>query len=230
MCTAFIKNGDDLLYGYNLDIDPAVWNYSLIIKKNIFSVGIKVGKTLYYTHGVNSCGNFGNLPYMNGETGTSTRDKDIYRIDLLVDRYIKNKISYGDITEIINTKKVINLPNVSLHSLIGDKNGNILLIEPDYGYKKNEKNYAVASNFPIIPTLDDYTNPFYGKDRYDKATEILEKSDNTFSVYDGLKLLKEVSQTGQWGTRISFVYSRNKNAVYYCFDGNFDEIKIKSFL
>ena len=33
MCTAIAKKGTDVLYGYNLDIDPAVWSYKLIKKK-----------------------------------------------------------------------------------------------------------------------------------------------------------------------------------------------------
>ena len=47
MCTGFMKKGEDLLYGFNLDIDPAVWTFSLYKNKEIFTVGIKVGSTLY---------------------------------------------------------------------------------------------------------------------------------------------------------------------------------------
>ncbi len=67
MCTSFAFRGKDLLYGYSLDIDPAVWNFSLKKNKNIFTVVITVGKTTYYSHGVNSLGHFANVPYMNGE-------------------------------------------------------------------------------------------------------------------------------------------------------------------
>jgi hypothetical protein len=80
-----------------------------------------------------------------------------------------------------------------------------------------------------LTELSDYSNPFYGKDRYDKALSVLQKSNEDFNVADALDLLKQVKQEGQWGTKISFVYSRNENAVYYCLDGNFDDIRIHRF-
>ncbi len=67
MCTAIAYKGDDLLYGFNMDIDPEVWHYSIHKTKFLFAVGITVGKTTYYVHGVNKNGSFGNVPYMNGE-------------------------------------------------------------------------------------------------------------------------------------------------------------------
>ena len=52
-------------------------------------------------------------------------------------------------------------------------------------------------------------------DRYDAALSILRESGDDFSARDALKLLDAVKQTGHWGTRVSFVYSGNENAVYY---------------
>ncbi|MGN0518104.1 MAG: hypothetical protein ACI4II_05220 [Acutalibacteraceae bacterium] len=226
MCTGFIKKGDDLLFGFNLDIDPNVWNYGLYMTKNYFTVGIKVGKTLYFTHGVNKDGHFGNVPYMNGSVDSKRKViKNSVRIDLITDRYIRNKYSFDDVLDIVKTKTVVNIPNGSMQSLLGDAQGNILLVEPDYGYKRIDENYAVITNFPLLTTLDDYSSPFYGKDRYDRVTEVLSASDNTFSPMDGIELLRSVKCDGKWGTRISFVYSKNENCVYYCLDGDFNNIK-----
>ena len=66
---------------------------------------------------------------------------------------------------------------------------------------------------------------YYGKDRYDRAMELLRSSNDDFSVSDGLKLLEAVKQVGTWATRVSFVYSRNENAVYYAIEGDFENIK-----
>ena len=74
-----------------------------------------------------------------------------------------------------------------------------------------------------------HNNPFYGKDRYDKATQILKESKNSFSVDDALNLLKQCKQEGQWGTKVSFVYSKNNNVVYYCLNGNFNEVLVHNF-
>lgn len=224
MCTAIAKRGKDTLYGYNLDIDPAVWDYKLRKTPELFSVVIKVGSTSYCTHGVNSKGQFANLPYMNGEEGTLGVGKNRYRLDLLVDRYIKGLLSYGDVLETVQSKTITNLPKCSMHSLFGDKDGHLLLVEPGLGHKEFKEDFAVVSNFPLLVIPGSFDNPFYGKDRYDTATKVLAKSDETFSVSDALSLLESVKQTGQWGTKLSFVYSKNENAVYYCEDGNFDDI------
>lgn len=229
MCTAIAKKGTDVLYGYNLDIDPAVWSYKLIKKKEYFSVGITVGSKTYLTHGVNNKGQFGNLPYMNGEVFAVPKGVRRERIDLLNDKYIRGKYSFEDVGRIIREATVVNIPAATMHSLIGNRDGDFLVIEPGYGFRQCEDDFAVVCNFPILTELSDYSNPFYGKDRYDKALSVLQKSNEDFNVADALDLLKQVKQEGQWGTKISFVYSRNENAVYYCLDGNFDDIRIHRF-
>ena len=230
MCTGFVRKGKDLIYGFNLDIDPNVWNFRLYKTDSYFTVGIKVGSTVYFTHGVNSKGNFSNLPYMNGLQQNIKSVKPTARVDLLTDRYIRGKYSYSDIEEIVSAKNVVNFKDNSMHSLLCDSEGHIMLIEPGYGIKQITSDYGLIANFPILADLTDFSNPFYGKDRYDKAEEILKHSDDDFNVQDGLALLKQVRQIGQWGTKISFVYSRNENAVYYCLDGNFEKIEKHKFV
>lgn len=229
MCTAIAFKGNDLLYGFNMDLDPAVWHYSIRKTKSLFAVGITVGKTTYYVHGVNSSGHFGNTPYMNGESFPVPRGARRERIDLMNDRYIRGKYSFGDIEKIVRTKALVNIPAATMHSLIGNENGDFLLVEPGYGCKKVEENYAVLSNFPVLTTLSDPDNPFYGKDRYDRAVSVLSKADAAFSAEDALRLLCDVKQGGQWATRVSFVYSRNRNTVYSCLEGDFSRVEAHTF-
>jgi len=75
---------------------------------------------------------------------------------------------------------IVTVPSATMHSLIGNHDGDFLIIEPGYGFRQ---------------------------------------CDDDFSVANTLDLLKQVKQEGQWGTKISFVYSRNENAVYYCLAG-----------
>ena len=226
MCTAFIHRGEDLLFGYNLDLDPAVWKYKLCKKSDLFTVTITMGKTVYYTHGVNAAGQFGNLPYMNGEDmGHMGVGRGQYRLDLLVDRYIRGRLSYPELLDIAEHKTLVSPAGASFHSLIGDGEGHMLLLEPSYGRREWDGDYACVTNFPLLPTLNDYSNPFYGKERYDTACDILSAASDGFSALDGMALLEKVKQEGQWGTRLSFVYSRKENAVYYCEDGDFGRIE-----
>ena len=220
MCTAIAKKGNDILYGFNLDIDPAAWNFDLYKTKNVFSVGITVGRTTYYTHGVNRLGHFGCVPYMNGERFPVPKGLRRERIDLLTDRYLRGKYSFADVDEILKTKALTSVPAATLHSLFGDREGNFRIAEPGYGCRTVTENYAVLTNFPVLTALPDYSSPFYGKDRYDKALSVLQSSGDDFSVDDALGLLSSVCQGGQWATRVSFVYSANENAVSYFRNGD----------
>lgn len=229
MCTAIAYKGNDLLYGFNLDIDPEAWNFSLHKTTSLFAVGITVGKTTYYVHGVNSKGHFGNVPYMNGERFPVPKGARRERIDLMSDRYLRGKYSFADVEEILRTKTVVNIPEATMHSLIGNENGEFLIVEPGYRCEKVKKRYAVLTNFPVFTTLPDYANAFYGKDRYDRANAVLSRAGDDFSAEDALRLLYETKQEGKWGTRISFVWSQNRNAVYYFPDGDLSRLETHVF-
>ena len=229
MCTAIAYKGNDLLYGFNLDIDPEVWNFSVRKTKSYFAVGITVGKSTYLVHGVNKNGCFGNTPYMNGESFLPPKGARRERIDLMSDRYIRGKYSFADIEEILRTKAVCNIPAATMHSLIGNERGELLIVEPGYGYKKVDGQYAVLTNFPVLTELPDYSDPFYGKDRYDRAVSVLSEAGDDFSAEDALRLLYETRQTGRWATRVSFVYSRNRNTVTFFRDGNCSQIETHRF-
>lgn len=230
MCTAITKKGNDLIFGYNLDLDPAEWQYRLCRRPDYFAVGITVGKTTYLTHGVNRQGNFSDLPYLNGESFSVPRAARRERIDLMTDRYIRGKYCYSDIETILQAKILVPAPAATMHSLLGSGQGDLWILEPGYGCKRVEDDYAVLTNFPVLMPPDDLKCPFFGKDRYDKAVSLLRQSGDDFSAADALELLRQVRQEGRWGTRLSFAYSRNENAVYYTENGDFSRISVHRFL
>lgn len=228
MCTGFVKKTeDDIIYGYNLDIDPEVWNYGLYKTRNCFSVCITVGSTRYLTHGVNRFGSFACLPYMNGPGTVKPFSGKKERIDLLADRFIRNKYTCENVCAILDERRIVNAKNADLHALIADRNGNILLIEPGLGFKRIEDNSAVIANFPLLAIPED-DSPFYGTDRYSAVAEALSQS-VCFGVKDTVELLKAVSQNGKWGTRLSFVYSLKENTVYYVQNNEFGKLEKHCF-
>ena len=228
MCTAMYYRGDDTVYGFNLDIDPQVWNFRVIATKACFSVGITVGSTTYLTHGVTADGRFANLPYMNGAPFTPPRGARRRRIDLLVDRYLRGKYTFGDLDDFTEKGAVVSPPAASMHALFADGEGRAMIVEPGYGRRKVTENHAVLTNFPVLANLTDFSNPFYGKDRYDVAADAL-RSCADFSAADALRLLEQVKVTGRWGTRVSFVYSQKERAVWYALDGDFSKIQKHGF-
>jgi len=229
MCTAIAKKGNDLIYGFNLDIDPAAWNFALYRNDRYFTVGITVGRTLYFTHGVTAAGRFGNVPYMNGESFPVPRGMRRARLDQMMDRYIRGAYSFEDVAEITRTKAVVSVPATTLHALVGSERGELLIVEPGYGTQTVTEDYAVLTNFPLLAGLRDFSNPFYGKERYDTARSALRESGPDFSADDAMRLLAQVKQEGQWGTRISFAYSQRENAVHYCLNGDFSDLRIHRF-
>lgn len=225
MCTAIAHKGNDLIYGYNLDVDPAVWQFSVRKTSSVFALAVTVGKREYFVHGVNKNGQFGNVPYMNGEDFPAPRGVRRERIDLMSDRYIRGKYSFADVEKILRTKTVVNIPAATMHSLLGSGGGELLIVEPGYGYKKVEEPFAVLANFPVLTELSDYSNPFFGKERYDRAVAALSRAGADLSAEDALGVLYEARQEGPWGTRVSFVYSRNENCVYYFTDGDISRVE-----
>lgn len=229
MCTAIAFKGNDLIYGFNLDVDPEVWQFSVHKTGSVFALGVTVGKTTYFVHGVNRSGQFGNTPYMNGETFPAPRGVRRERIDLMNDRYIRGKYSFADVEEILRTKALTCIPAATMHSLIGSPSGDFIIAEPGYGCKRVEEHFAVLTNFPVLTELKDASNPFYGKDRYDAALAALSAAGADFSAEDALRVLYDARQEGQWATRVTFVYSRNRNAVDYFLNGDIDHIETHAF-
>lgn len=152
MCTAIVFKGKDLVYGFNLDIDPNVWNYDVYMTKKYFSVGITDGSTTYLTHGVTSDGVFVNIPYMNGPQEEHTVGLQKHRIDLIVDKILRGKMNISEVKDILYSDKqcIVNPKNLSFHSLLSDCNGDTLLVEPGIEYKEICEKYCVITNFSVM--------------------------------------------------------------------------------
>lgn len=236
MCTGFVRKGKDMIVGFNMDINIGAMEYEIVANEEQFYVNVKndlVGETR--AQGINHLGNFASqLNNMNCTKAPFKIGDNIVPLYDIVNDYIVAKITYNDILKIVNEKEIVNMPDkaiditcVAMHSLITDRKGNIMIIEPGNGYAVIKDKYAVLSNFAFLESQADLTPEnygYYGKDRYDKAMDILKKSNDDFSVEDGLALLSEVKQVGNWATRVSFVYSYNENAVYYVIENDFEHV------
>ena len=67
MCTRFVYNGNDMITGFNFDIDLSVWNHKVITEKERFYIGILRPDGRYHSyHGINKNGNVGTLLYVHG--------------------------------------------------------------------------------------------------------------------------------------------------------------------
>jgi hypothetical protein len=225
MCTGFIKRGRDVVFGFNMDLSDGLWDFSVCPKKDAFYVGIRVNGKLYKTHGVNARGQFANMPYMNApERGAYRRGRGYRRLDLLVSGYISGKLDYPEVRAVAGTKKLVNAPGCSMHSLFGDAEGHMLLAEPGFDAVELTGDHAVISNFPILEKPENLlpeNEGWYGRDRFRKAEEMLAKADASFGLSEGMKVLEAVSQTQPAPTRVSFVYSVKTRTLRYALERDF---------
>lgn len=230
MCTAIAYKGNDLIYGFNLDIDPKVWNYDVYMTKKYFSVGITVGSTTYLTHGITADGIFANIPYMNGPREFYPVGTKKHRIDLVVNKILRGKMNISEVKEILcaDGQSIASPKNLSFHSLFGDSKGDFLLVEPGIGYRDIKESYGVVTNFPVLRE-GDYSDVYYGSDRYEKAKAGLETASSCFNAENALDLLHSVSQEGEWATRVTFAYSQNENTVYYYLNNDRENVKVHKF-
>ena len=125
----------------------------------------------------------------------------------------------------------VDVPNPCFHSLIGDGDGGILLMEPGSGCAVVQAKYAVMTSFPLLEPPPDLMEAagYYGKDRYDTAVAMLRAAGDSLTPEEALSVLRATRQTGHWATRVSFVCSCSRNAVYYCLQGDFEDIRIHCF-
>lgn len=261
MCTAFVRNGNDYICGFNMDINEDAFDWQLHMDESLFAVVMRMDEKLLsqlsqgrlvppeytdfangtlFIQGVGKNGHFGNqlnnLRFSKAQFEISYDCVPLYH---LVDSFIRGKNSLRDVENLARSKKVVNLPtgpvhipDMGMHSLLSDAEGNILIVEPGNGICIPCEKYAVMTNFPVLELPADFAPEnfsYYGKDRYDTALSLLRSSGDNFSVRDGLAILDAVKQTGRWGTRVSFVYSRNENAVYYTTEHDFAHVKKHCF-
>lgn len=126
----------------------------------------------------------------------------------------------------------VGIPDPAMHSLLSDREGRVLMIEPGNGYAEITENDAVMSNFAMLRLPEDFTEEkfgYYGVDRYQTAMKMLRDAGSGFTPEYGMSILNAVKQEQYAPTRVSFVYSQNENRVYYTLERDFAQIKTHQF-
>lgn len=227
MCTRFVYHGNDIITGFNFDIDLSVWKHRVMEEKDRFYIGILRPDGIYHSyHGVNQNGNVGTLLYVHGNPDGAFRDNpDCMTIADLTEQFIKAQISFDDALRIVKTKKITYAPDTTMQAMLSDTYGRVLVIEPGIGYREEHREYSLITNYSLLKpeSTKNYIVP--GDDRYERALQLLDNFEKDFSVSDAFTFLHAVRQEGAWATRVSFVYSAKKHTVYYVENNQFEHIK-----
>jgi len=87
-----------------------------------------------------------------------------------------------------------------MQSVISDKFGRTLIIEPGIGFIKEEfpKPYSLMTNYSLLKPESTKAFITKGDDRYERAQLYLNKCDEHFDNEDAWRLLKLVHQNEPW--------------------------------
>ena len=231
MCTRFVYRGDDMITGFNLDIDLSVWKHKVIEEKERFYIGILRPDGTYHSyHGVNKNGNVGTLLYVHGNPAGAYQDcPNCMTIADLTEQFIKAQISFDEVLQILKSKRITYAPDATMQAMLSDVYGRVLIIEPGIGYWEEHKRYSLITNYSLMNPESTKNFIVQGDNRYERALQLLDSYKNDFSISDAFALLHTVRQEGEWATRVSFVYSVNERTVYYAENNRFEHIKKFTF-
>ena len=231
MCTRFVYRGDDMITGFNFDIDLTVWDHKIIKEKDRFYIGIlRPDGVRHSYHGVNRNGNVGTLLYVHGNSEAAYQDsKGCMTIVDLTERFIQAKISFDDALKIVKERKNIYAPDATMQAMLSDRQGRTLIIESGIGWREDDGRYSLMTNYSVL--APESTRPFIvpGDDRYERAAKLLNSYGEHFTVADAVSVLRAVRQEGIWATRVSFVYSAKEHVVYYVRNNDFSQIEKYEF-
>lgn len=226
MCTRFVYHGDDMITGFNFDIDLDVWNHKVIKEKDCFYIGILRPDGIRHSyHGVNQNGNVGTLLYVHGNPeGAYQSGPDFMTIADLTEQFIQAEITFDEALHIVKTKHIVYAPDATMQAMLSDVQGRVLIVEPGIGYREENKRYSLITNYSLL--RPDSTMPYIvlGDDRYERAICLLNQCGSRFSVSDAFSILRNVRQEGVWASRVSFVYSAKEQAVFCVENNHFDQI------
>lgn len=227
MCMRFVYHGNDVITGFNFDIDLAVWKHKVQIEKDRFYIGILRPDGIYHSyHGVNRNGNVGTLLYVHeNPDGVDQEGENCITIAALTEQFIQGQLSFDEVLEIAKTKKITYAPDASMQALFSDAQGRVLILEPGIGYRQEQKRFSLITNYSVIKPESTQEFIIPGDDRYERALQFFSRCQKSFSITDAQTLLHATCQEGKWATRVSFIYSANEHAVYYTENNNFREFK-----
>ena len=227
MCLRFVYRGNEMITGFNFDIDLAQWDHQVIEEEDRFYIGILRPDGIRHSyHGVNRSGNVGTLLYVHGNpAGACVEGPEVMTIADLTEQFIQARLSFDDVLRILKTRKIVYAPDATMQAMLSDREGRTLVIEPGIGWRLEKGRYSLMANESVLDWESTRPYRIEGDDRYQRADRILRSCGERLTVQESLELLRQVQMEGKWATRVSFVYSAGEQAVYYVQNGQFHQVK-----
>lgn len=222
MCTSIVVNRKKTIVGWNLDI----LNMEYRVRPTEEGVFIEINDPTegwLPLFGANARGDFVGMPTCwpydeRSDPSGEGENVIMLNIDLLL-----QKKTLQEICAIAEKKRVYSVPGVTYMSALSDREGNVLHLVPGQGCRYFEKpDHKVMTNFSPF-RQDAEEHPWMGRDRYNKAEQMLREASDDFDVKECFDVLKAVSQE-ICPTVVSMVYDVTNKKVYWCENRNWEKI------
>lgn len=227
MCTSIVVNKKKTIVGWNLDIRDS----EIRVRPTDDGVFIevdnqKVGWMPLF--GANRRGDFVGMPTCwppDERSNPVGNETNIIMLD--IDLLLMKK-TFREVHDFVQNNKVCSVPGLTFMSALSDSDGNVLHIVPGQGFEYYQKpEYKIMANFSPLQK-NPPQHPWMGKDRYQKAEEMLRTAKDDFDVADCFAVLEAVAQT-EFPTRVSMVFDVAERTVFWCCDRDFNNIENKRF-
>lgn len=224
MCTSFAWRKDNILTAMNFDNNGAPFSLSAKDPKQF--VVLAGGAPCF---GVNSDGLFINhLMVDSNGSGLYKRGKNVVHTIKLITDILDGRLAQEHINDFLSEKEIVNVPQNSCHSMISDISGNVWIVEPGRGIiysAVDESPFYLMTNFSLLDYKASGDMEGSGVDRYKVADDLLSNA-NDLDVSKAFEILEAVKQSeGEWLTVFSMVYAQKENAVYYCYNSEYQNIQ-----
>ncbi len=235
-CTGYAVYGDEVWYGMNFDYPPES-DIRFIVSDfdgyGAFMMHFFDNDRLFWipTVGMNEYGLFSSLQYQCPMIeGTAEQSPDQLYIYQLFMTAINNYSSTEEVECITDSLELINLYDLTLHTLIADPSGSALIAEAGDGENLItgiSGNWIVMTNFRNADFINTLPPEIVGvgDERYRNALSYIEEHYNSFGLSEAIGTLEAAINTDtEWSTKASMVFDPLEGIVYIGIDGDFQRL------
>lgn len=226
MCTSFVLHRNNTFIGMNFDISERPIKLSLVNGEQ-FIVYQKEGVKFFPAFGINRRGIFMNLLMVaQSDAGQYRRSKDVVHIIKLFEGLLGGQISPQNLDELLAEKTVVNVPKISVHSIVVGESHQAWVIEPGRGeirLDQTGKDHLALTNFPLMDFFGkDCEVSGYGAMRYQTCMGMLANAPEDFSVAQGFEILAATAQAdGDFPTQMSMMAVPEDEKLWFCVQRDF---------
>lgn len=235
MCTSFVIHAERTYIGMNFDISERPIQLSFK-KQSELRIAQKEAGQFLPVFGINREGCFMNLQMVEpDEQAVYRRAKNSMHIIKLLDHVLADQPDQPALGQILQEKTILNVPNISVQSLITQPDRSVTVLEParaNMSFAKEQKRFVALTNFRLSEFQDQPYSEVYGDgaERYTTCYRLLEQYQDEFSLEQGFATLAATAQQeGDFPTQLSMLALLDDGLVYFALQRDFQKLFEFSF-